>query len=286
MRHSLLSLTLDLRNLGIKEGDILFVGADLSKTGAVEGKIKEVILQSFLNAVGTEGTIVTNTFTKSFFLRNIDREYVYDKNTPSYTGALAKLFLSHPYCIRSEHPTNSFAAIGKNAELILSDHDKTKSSYFPLQRIMELRGKHMLLGCVDDQNGLASVHLAQENLGLTKRSILSNRMGVLYREGEQINLFRRKDMGGCSRGFFKFYNQFVVNNFLLSGYYGDAYSVLIDAKASYDIVYKTLEKYPRYALCDDPDCFSCRGTWLYNKRDMPSYYFKNFYTLMKKYLSS
>jgi aminoglycoside 3-N-acetyltransferase len=285
MRHNIKSLTQDFKNLGIKEGDILFLGADLSKIGSIEGKINEVILQSLLNAVGMEGTIITNSFTKSFFLRNIDKTYIFERNTPSTTGALAKLFLSNPLCIRSRHPTNSFVAIGKSAEMILSDHDKTKTSYHPLQRIMELNGKHMLLGCVDDNNGLASVHHAQENLGLTQRTILSNRTGVYFREEETINLFRRKDLGGCSRGFYKFYDQFVIKNLLISGYIGDAYTVIANARASYDIVYNILTKDPRYALCNDPDCFSCRGTWLYNKRDMPVYYFRNSFKLVRKLFS-
>jgi aminoglycoside N3'-acetyltransferase len=238
-----------------------------------------------LDAVGAEGTIVTNSFTMSFYLSKIDKNYIFDRNTPPYSGVLAKLFLSNPFCIRSEHPTNSFVAIGKNAELILSNHNKTESSYYPLQKIMELNGKHMLLGCVDDQNGLASVHLAQEMLGLTKKSILSNKLGVYFKEEDRISLFKRKDLGGCSRGFYKFYNQFVINNILRCGYYGDAYSVITDAKASFDIVYKILEKNPRYALCNDPHCFSCRGTWLYNKRDMPLYYLSHFYSLRKKYAS-
>jgi aminoglycoside 3-N-acetyltransferase len=285
MRHNINSLIQDLRNLGIRNGDVLFIGANLSRIGSIEGRIKEVILNSLLMAVGSEGTIVTNSFTKSFFLSKLDKSYIYDIDTPPESGSLAKLFLSHPDCVRSMHPTNSFIAIGKDAKEIISTHDQHNSSYFPLQKIMELNGKHVLIGCVDDQNGLASVHLAQEKLGLSKKSILSNRIGVYFREEGKISLFKRTDFGGCSRGFYKFYNQFVIKNILFSGYYGDAYSVIIDARGSFDIVYNILKKNPRYALCDHKDCFSCRGTWLYNKRDMPFYYLKYNFKLVKKYLS-
>jgi hypothetical protein len=132
---------------------------------------------------------------------------------------------------------------------------------------------------------LAAIHHAQERLGLSKRSVLSGRIGVYYRENDKINLFRRYDMGGCSRGFYKFYNELVINNVLQTGYFGDAYSVFADARTSFDVVYKILEKNPRFALCDDPDCFSCRGTWFYNKRDMPGYYLRNLFKLARKVLT-
>jgi len=285
MRHNRTSLIENLINLGIKQGDVVFMGADLSKVGIIDGNIGKTIINSMLDAVGKEGTLVTNTFSKSFIIPHIDKNFIFDNNTISYTGSLSKLFLSHPDCLRSKHPTNSFAAIGKNSEYILAGHDSSQTSYYPLQRVLELKGKQMLIGCVDKSNGLASIHLAQETLGLSKRSILKKKVGVYYKEGDDIKLFSREDFGGCSKGFYKFYNEFVVKNILVSGYYGDAYTVLTDLVSSYDIVYRILKTNPRYALCDDPNCFDCRGSWLYNKRDWPKYYARNLFSITKKIIS-
>ena len=281
MKHTKQSLTLDLKKIGICKGDTLFLAADLSNIGLIEGNIKKVILNSLLDAVGEDGTIITNSFTKYFLISKIDKNYIFNEKTPSNAGALANLMLKHPNSLRSKHPSNSFVAIGKQASYILDGHDEKSTSYFPLNRISELGGKHMLLGCVDKSNGLGVIHQAQEALGLTKRNILRNRVGVYFEKNGKIELFKRKDLGGCSKGFYKFYNLFVLNNVLKTGYIGDAYSVLVDSKEAFEIVYETLKENPRFTICDDKNC-SCRGKLLYNKRAMPYFYLRYFYNYFKR----
>jgi aminoglycoside N3'-acetyltransferase len=282
MLHDEDSLVNDLEALGVNKGDVLLVRADLGKVGKVKGRIGETIINALLTAVGIEGTIIALSFTKTFLLQKIDKKYVFDNNTVPITGALAKLFLKHPSSIRSRHPSNSFVAIGRYASELLEGHDENSLSFSPIEKLLQLNGKMILIGCVDTSPGFTTVHYAQQKLGLTSRNLLSNKIGVYFERNSQIKLFKRKDFGGCSKGFYKFYSYYINNKKLKSGRFGNANTIVIESNDAFNIEYEILKKNPRFALCDIPDCLSCRGTVLYNKRDMPLFYLKYFPLVIKK----
>jgi aminoglycoside 3-N-acetyltransferase len=267
----------DLFKLGIDRGDVLLLSADVGSIGLIgssrSGEIRRNLISALLDVVGEDGTIVTVAFTKSFNLyHKFDDRYVFKSTTPSTAGALARAFLEHPEVVRSHHPTCSFAAIGKKAKEILGNHGPEANPYDPVGKVIELKGKVMLVGCADYKNGLHIIHYAQQFLGLSRQNIFANKMGVLYEENGDVKLFRQKDFGGCSRGFYKFYGDLIVQNILSVGYIGKAYSVLAPGKESFDCVVERLSEDPTYALCEHPDCFSCRGCWKYNKSDWAAYY--------------
>ncbi len=269
--HRTESIVRDLRNIGIESGDVLLVRADCMRIGMVEGGVSG-ILDALLEAIGPDGTLVVPAFTKQFLIWRMDTSYVRDQTTPSTSGALTRLVLKHPGCVRSEHPTTSFAAIGNKAEAILAGHDGGAPAYLPMRRIIELDGKMLVSGCAASNPGFTTVHYAQEVLGLSRRSVLRNRIAVRYRtEGGAIELFRRSSIGGCNKGFHHFYSNYVMSEKLFAGMVGSAYSIQINAREAYQIEMALLRKDPRQALCDDPLCFSCRATWLYNKRDWIPY---------------
>lgn len=270
-------ITENLLRSGVCRGDVLLLSADLGNIGLVgstrAGESRRNVIKTLLDFVGPDGTIVTVTFTKSFlFHYNFDKSYVFTPNTPSTAGGLARGFLEHPNVVRSTHPTCSFAAIGKMAKHILLGHNAEASAYDPIGKVIELNGKVMLVGCADYKNGLHVVHYAQQVLGLSKQNILSRKIGVQYSENGAVKLFKQVDLGGCSRGFYKFYGDFVANNILSVGHVGKAYSVLAPAQQAFEIVLDRLKEDPTYALCHNKDCFSCRGCWKYNKREWPAFY--------------
>jgi len=285
MKHSLRSLINDLENLGIEKGDVLYIKANLGEVGEVEGNIKETILNAFFQAVGESGTVFTTAYTKSFFLPKINKDYIFDRNTIPTTGALSKLFLKYPTSVRSKHPTNSFVAIGKYANEILNGHDENALSYSPIGTGLQFNPKEIIIGCVDEPPDTMTGHYVQQELGLTSKNIFRNKIGVYYYDNKlQKKLFKRRDMGGCSNGFYKFYAHYIMQKKLKVGKFGDAYTIAINAKDSYKIQYEILKKNPRYGLCNDKNCFSCRGTRLYNKRDMPFFYLRNFLVVKNKIL--
>ncbi|HEV7499275.1 MAG TPA: AAC(3) family N-acetyltransferase, partial [Vicinamibacteria bacterium] len=192
--------------------------------------------------------------------------------TPTTSGALPKLLLETPGRVRSRHPTNSFVAIGARAEEILGGHDERSSCFQPMERLVALGGKQVVIGCVDASPGFTTVHWAQHRLGLSTRSLLRNRVGVLYARDGEVRLFRRTDIGGCSLGFHKLYPAYAAAGLLRTGHVGKASSIGIDAAPALALEQERLARDPRAVLCDRPLCTFCRGTWLFNKRDMPRFY--------------
>lgn len=268
--YSIEKLKNDLENLGIKKGDTLLVRADLGAIGKLETKKREDYINFMLEALGEEGTIVGLSFTSGFFIKK-NKNIIFDGTNKSYTGAFANTMLKHPKALRSKHPTNSYVAIGKNANYILENHDENSGAYEPIRKIVELGGKMILIGCVESSPGFTTTHLAEVDLGLHKRIIFPTLNGVYYKKDDEIKLFKRKDLGGCSSTFYRFYGYYVKNELLIQGYVGNAYSILIDAKKAFELDLKILKDNPKITLCDNPNCMLCRARRWDNLIDMPMF---------------
>ena len=266
------TLLQDLRELGLQSGDTVLVRADLGELGRVRGGVGAAVMGALKDAVGPEGTLVALSFTRTLPLLRLDREYVFRSDTPSTAGALARLFLEDPEVRRSRHPTNSFAAIGARAEQVLAGHDETAPSFLPMAQLIALGGRQLLIGCGEASPGFTTVHWAQHQLGLASRSLLRNRFGVRYEKDGQVRVFKRGDFGGCSMGFGKLYPLYRAQGALRQGRVGNADSLCVDAAPAYRLELELLRRDPLAVLCDNPLCPWCRGSWLYNKRDMPGFY--------------
>lgn len=271
---SLENLKNDLETLGVKKGDTLLIRADLGSIGKLVTKKREDYINFMLEAVGEEGTIVGLSFTDGFFVIK-NKNKIFDGTNKAYTGAFANTMLSHPKAFRSKHPTNSYVAIGKNAKYILENHDENCGAYEPIRKIVELEGKMILIGCVESSPGFTTTHLAEVDLGLHKRIIFPTLNGAYYKKGNEIKLFKRKDLGSCSSTFYKFYGHYVKNELLQQGYIGNAYSILIDAKKAFDLDLKILESNPKITICDNPNCMMCRARRWDNLKDMPMFLIRN-----------
>lgn len=261
-----------LSALNICQGDVVLVRAACRAIGDIDGKSASELINALLDVVGPNGTILGLAFTEIFLFPKKHKDYIYKKNTKVITGGLATAMLNWPGAFRSMHPTNSFVAIGNHSEDLLNAHNHNSSCFYPMNKMLELDGKMILIGCAKSSPGFSTVHLAQEKLGLATRTILKGRYGVYFEDQGKLSLFKRKDVPGCSMGFSNFYTDYIREGKLRISYVGNAYSICIRARDAFEIEYNILKKNPKYALCQTPDCFSCRGTRLYNKLDMVKYY--------------
>lgn len=269
MPYTTKDLTTALHGLSINKGDVVLVRAATKAVGETQGRSTEVLLAALREAVGVEGTLVGLAFTKSGSRLRRSRAPIFTLASPPITGGFAAAMLALPGAYRSQHPTNSFVAVGPLAEKLLSDHDHSKSSFFPMNALLQHDAKMLLVGCVSSSPGFSTVHLAQEHLGLATKSLLSHQFGAFYERDGKRAWFSRQDVAGCSAGFWKFYARYVERELLSTGRVGDAYSIAIDCKHAYAVERAELETNPRFALCDRKYCLSCRATRLYNLRDLP-----------------
>lgn len=267
-----------LQELGLKKRDVCVVRAALRGVGDVDGKRSAVVMDALLDTVGKEGTIVTLTFTPSHRLPldPNNPKYVFTRDTPPYSGGLAIECLSRSEAVRSKHPTNSFCGIGKDAHFILDQHGATSSCFAPIGKVIEKKGKLLLIGCIDVSPGFTTVHWAQWLLGLSTKFKDKNKYGVYYfDEDGKKKLYVPKDTGGCSMGFHKFYDHYRKAGVLSEGMVGDAPSMLIDGEKALAVEMPLIKNDPCFPLCDDPACKMCRIGWEFSVSSPLIFWFKH-----------
>ncbi|MCT7586731.1 AAC(3) family N-acetyltransferase [Aliarcobacter butzleri] len=271
----------DFKNLGLQEGDVVFIRGNLGKVGRL--KPRELFLDALFEVIGDSGTIVTLGFTKSFPFYKVDKEYIFDESTIPETGAFGKLCLNYKDAKRSNHPTNSFIAIGKYADEILKDHDENAMLYDPIKKLIELNTKMIIFGIIDESPGFTTVHYAQQELGLTKQSFFKKLFRVYYKDKKgNLKLFKKSDIGGCSHGFGKFYPYYLSNGLLKIAKIGNSSAILINARDAYNIEYKLMKENKSFHFCDNPLCISCRLSWKYDLKYSVNYLLLKIISLFKR----
>lgn len=153
-----------LKEIGLKSGEVVMLHSSLSKMGYVEGGAQTVI-DSILKVIGDEGTLVMPAFPAIGF--NYDylmTNPVFDiLNTPSKMGIITEVFRNMKQVKRSLHPTDSVCALGKQADYLIKDHYNQLTPYnqnSPFYRLCELKAKIILIGV--DLNSLTNFHTLED----------------------------------------------------------------------------------------------------------------------------
>lgn len=171
------SLVKDLQSIGVVAGMTLVVHSSLRSIGWVSGGPVAVV-QALIDAVTTEGTLVMPTHTSGYSdparwqnppVPQAWWQTIYDtmpafdpQITPSsFMGQIAETFRTWPGTLRSTHPQGSFAAWGKHANAITTNHSINYAfgEGSPLARIYDLAGYVLLLGVGYDN--CTSLHVAE-----------------------------------------------------------------------------------------------------------------------------
>jgi aminoglycoside 3-N-acetyltransferase len=171
------SLSGDLISLGVTPGMAVIVHSSLSSIGWVCGGAVAVIL-AIEQALGSNGTLIMPTNSgdlsdpatwenppvpQAWWQIIRDTMPAYDRSmTPARgLGAIPEAFRKQTGVSRSLHPSNSFAAWGRDSEDIAGGEklDFSMDSDSPLGRLYGLDGYVLLLGVGHENN--TSLHLAE-----------------------------------------------------------------------------------------------------------------------------
>ena len=284
-----------IEDLGLCSGDVVFVSSDLMRVGYYNSTPEQTMqdwMDIFQDVLGPDGTIVIPTYSPSVF-RFIGRsEFVYTLDSISNSGSLANWYVKKSNdAIRSQHPATSCIVLGKHAQEIVGKHGPDATAYYPYSKVIELRGKNLMLGTVDEKNCPMPFHYAQEVLGHTLTHPLSGFLETAYvnRKGQKTKYVVR-EIGGCTRGVHKTWGYHLAKHAVTMGQVGRSLSALVDTKKSYDIMLSVLKNNSSLIRCDNKYCLSCYGRYRYNGVYVLPFYFKKvyriFFALFKKMIFS
>lgn len=149
-------LVLDLRRLGVREGDCVMLHSSLSHLGWVDGGA-ETVVEAFLEAMAPGGTLVTPAFTEGAWTEHLAMPDCRDacpqtfcpSRWPSHEGAIPNAALKREGRLRSCHPTHSWVANGARAEDVLRDNANSPTPCGrgnPFEAVCDLDGCIVTLG--------------------------------------------------------------------------------------------------------------------------------------------
>lgn len=163
-------LAKEWRDAGVANGDTIMLHSSISRTlrriARMGGALKpELIIESFLESVGVNGTLLFPLFNFNF-TSGIPFDI---RTSPSQMGALTETARLWPGVVRTGHPIYSFAILGNKANLFRGL--KNFSGYgddSPFGLLHRLEGK---IGIIDlpDQSSMTFYHYVEEALNAPYR---------------------------------------------------------------------------------------------------------------------
>jgi aminoglycoside 3-N-acetyltransferase len=147
--YSVEELTSSLRDIGLSQGDTIYLSTQLYGLGPLEGaKTKtamvESVYQGIHDVIGETGTIVVPTFTQQ--VGRFGLPYIHE-TTESMTGIFGEYIRSLPESKRSIHPIFSVAAMGARKTELTADISPVafgRDSAF--ERLYRTGGKAVCMG--------------------------------------------------------------------------------------------------------------------------------------------
>lgn len=266
-----------LESMGLKGDETILIHSSMKAIGAVDGGA-DTVLDAWMEYF-KDGLLLLPTHTWKTV--NVDNPVYNPYTTPSCVGLLTNMFMKRDGVIRSLHPTHSMSGYGKNAAEYLAGEEYNNTPCTPggcYDRLKEVGGKVLLVGVGHERN--TYIHSVEEVLNVPNRlsdmpmelvielQEESNDSGKLPPYNRDDGWKKHTDNKLCRKVYVrKHYNaqqphiseDFVKLNqiFLDSGVvrkvkFGDADSLLCDAKGMFNIV--------RQVIAPDPECIVTKDT--------------------------
>lgn len=245
-----------LAGLGLRSNHVI-VHTSLSSFGHVDGGARSVC-EALMSASGDTGTVLMPAFTYAETVHTNaqglpnpkPRAFSQDMPVSREIGVTPEAFRHLPGVLRSNHPTHSFAAWGRQAREVLSTQ-RDNNPLGPLKKLNVVQGHVLLLGTT--LQAATAIHLAEERLRLpylTRRTAVRiNAAG--YEERVVIDNFP-----GCSVAFSKLEEKLDPGKVRAVPLARGA-ARKIPIRYLVNLATVMLENDPRAFICDQPDCASC-----------------------------
>lgn len=245
MSYSKADLMACLAGLGLKREDTVLIHSSMKSIGEVEGRAEGVL--EALEEYFAPGLLVFPTL--SYSVVNARQPVFSVRDTPVCVGILPELFRSRPGVIRSLHPTHSVAARGADAAEFVSGHEKFDSPAHPDSpwgKLYRRGGKIMFLGtgtigCNTYLHGVEEWLPVPGMLTETHQELV-----VFDYDGRRIEVPSRRHVGSHSKWYNLMEEPFRKAGGLTEGKFGDAATVIVDARIAGDVTYELLKKTPLF----------------------------------------
>lgn len=223
-----------LRQLDLKQGDLVLLHSSLASLGQVDGGA-EAVVEAFLNVLGETGTLLAPVFEPGL-------------------GVIAEAINRHPRAVRSVQPLACVAAIGKDAEELCHDHWKAETAHTqdtPYMRLAEKGGYVCLLGV--DQDRSTTFHTAE---ALLRLPYLTTETRIFQTpEGETTKSWPL--FPGPHRDFIGLDPLLRESGRMRMGKIGNAVVRLIKSRDLVELALEAGRKNPAFVLCENPNCPDC-----------------------------
>lgn len=148
---------------GLASGDVFLLHSDIRRLLAEFKKKKKtldtsIIINSFLNVIGKDGTMLMPLFNFTDFIEN---KFFSLPNSKSMMGILTERFRTDYKILRTKHPVYSFAVIGKDADKFKKDNFSAYGKESPFQVLKDLNGKIAILD-LSEQKSMTFYHHIEE----------------------------------------------------------------------------------------------------------------------------
>ena len=223
----------DLKKLGLKKGDVVFVHSAFSAIGKVEGG-PDAVIDAVIETVGPKGTVAMTRLGGAL---------------------LSKIFAERKETVEGIHPTHPVAAWGAKARALIKDHIKAETACgkkTPFGRLIDWKGRILLLGVDQDRN--TTLHTLEE---YADSPYLSEKNFSYKDENGREKTKVLKKFPGPHRNFIGLDKLFRESGVMKIGRIGRAVARLMDAEKMAQVVLTEMKKDPAAALCANPNCTDC-----------------------------
>ena len=247
-----MTVTEDLRSLGLATGDRVVIHSSLRAVGRVDGDA-DAIADALLDVVGPDGLIVVPAFT-------YDNARFDPAVESGRTGALAEVVRLRPGAVRSLHPTHSIVALGMGAAELCAGHKLVAATDVdsPLDRLARSGGYVLLLGVGHMAD--TTVHIGEFRAGAPYLHIPFApdwpRVHEIVAAGETVTIEYDR-FPGCSRAFAVVERGLRERSAIRDGFVGQARAQLVRGEDVIEEAVALLERDVRALLCTDPRCYRC-----------------------------